>query len=499
MEEKTRSCKKYCSILGAHFAMAPLSFLWIYGNLMAYMDSFFQFACPKHCLDAESPWILAMYVAGQFPGMFLVKPLVQKLGVKWAGMVTMVISNVAVLASAWSMQVSVAWTAVIYGIIVGPCVGMCISLTLHVISGWTPEWTALYMSTVSCFPTALSVLQNQLITAYVNPENLAADAKIGRRAYFSEPEILDRVPSAVRTIAFMSFGLQLLGYILIFNPPKPSKNTAITGAELAELNREAEDHEKVKSTELAGETFDQDRKSYGSTEPEPTITPVRCYDLHNGNQKHRCAQRADAVKEETVISWTPSQVLLSSAYYAILLFGVTTEYSLQIKANFYKQFAQIYIHDDNYLTLIGSIEPIVSTLFRIVFGALVDKHFLTLKEVIIVSAAVNSILSSFWYVSPAASAVSYLFIMLGLSVAHNLLYVIMFCAAIKLFGPDHLFTNFGLTTVYLPVGSFLTPTIVHPVLDTLGWFWLFTSCSVFSLLTLVFVVATSFDTQRRTQ
>ncbi|KAK3718106.1 hypothetical protein RRG08_053820 [Elysia crispata] len=499
MAIKGEKCKKYCAILGAHFAIAPMSFLWIYGNLVAYMDSYTQFACSNKCQDADSQWILAVFVAGQYPGVFLVKPLVDKIGLRWTGVITMVISNTAVLSSAWSLQVSVAWTVALYGIFAGPCVGICASLALHVVSGWTPEWTGLFMATVSSFPTALSLLQNQMITAYVNPDNLKTDAKVGLKAYFSQPLLLDRVPRAIIMLAAMTFILQLIGYALVSNPPNLPHNTQAAAAaaeEMATVERADQVQSKKSFHGNDNGAYVCEMKNYGSSDkceifPEPPVLPVASEVL-----KHNSAQIATVHKDHP-ISWRPSQVILSPAFYAALLFGVTIEYSLQIKASFYKEFAQIYIHDDRYLTFIGSLEPVTSTLSRILFGALVDRRVFSLKAAMVFSLALNGVLCSLWYMVAKVSAVLYLFLLLGLSVAHSLLYVVMFCVALKLFGPDHMSTNFGLTLTFLLVGSLLTPIMVHVLLKTLGWFWLFTSCSIFSLFTLVFVAACSFDTQRQ--
>ncbi|RUS76348.1 hypothetical protein EGW08_015878, partial [Elysia chlorotica] len=347
--------KKVCSLIGAHLITSPLSFIYIYGNLIAYVDSYLQLECSDRCLDADTQWILAFYVAGQFPGAFIVQPLLKKVGPRWSGMITMLICNAAIILSAWTLQHSVLWTVFLYGLLVGPCAGISSALSLHVVNTWSPMWAGFFMATVTGYPTVLSLVQNQVITSYVNPDNLEADKMIGLKTYFSQPQLLNRAP----------------------------------------------------------------------------------------------------------------------IFYSLFLFGVATEQSLMTKAYFYKEFGQIYINNDKFLTLVGSIEPIISTLFRIMFGALLDIHILSIKQCILYSLALNSVLCFFWYFVPQVSALLYLFLLLSLSVSHCLLYVVWFCAGLKLFGQDHLLTNFGLITSFLLVGSLITPIVVHVLLGNLGWFWLF--------------------------
>ncbi|GFR84700.1 oxalate:formate antiporter [Elysia marginata] len=451
------------SIIGAHFSMAPLSFMWFYGNLIAYMDSYFHFACFRRCLDADSQWILAMYVAGQVPGAFLVKTLVNRFGLKWTGMVTMVISNAAILASAWSLQASVALTAVIYALFVGPCVGICTFVALQVVCGWTPQWTGVFMATVTGFSTLLSMVQNQIITAYINPHNLKTDAMVGVSAYFSQSEILDRVPRAVVIIAAMTFVLQLVGYVLITNPPEPSqkkvKTGAMTNTEVEEVIGELVHSQPIH--DLPNRALELNGKTYGSngeiceTKSLETV-PVSHAD---GNSLESREHRSGDV--DTPISWKSSEMLRSSAYYAVLFAGTALEFGLQIKANFYKQFAQLYIHNDRYLTLVGTLVPITSTLSRVVFGVLHDKGYLTLKDTLVVGLSVNSVLCAFWYIVPQVSAILYMFLVLGLAVAQGLFYVFLFCAPLRLFGPDHLSTNYALTLMCVVFASLMTPVLTN--------------------------------------
>ena len=87
------------------------------------------------------------------------------------------------------------------------------------------------MSTITSTGTALSVVVNQLITAIVNPKNLKPDALQGTRTFFSQREVLDRVPTALITYATMILGLQTVGYLLVSSPPKTSSEnpSAATG------------------------------------------------------------------------------------------------------------------------------------------------------------------------------------------------------------------------------------------------------------------------------
>ncbi|KAK3793224.1 hypothetical protein RRG08_003604 [Elysia crispata] len=470
------------------------------------MNSYFQFRCYPGCLDADSQWILGSYTAGQFPGIFLVKPLVKIFGIKWTGIVAMVINNAALLVSAWVLQHSVAWTAALYGILMGPTVGINNTIVMQMICGWAPEWSTLLIATTTSFPTLLSILQNQIITAYVNPENFKANSVVGPKTYFSQPQLLDRVPRAVIIIAAMTFVIQVVGYILVSNPPRPPFDTTVKdiSIDLNSSNRAVSDD--IKSLDKSNHrASDQDIKKYGTDFSIAECTKSNHQICNNqifsseGSREHTVltlAKRQIKTGEDFPISWKPSEVLQSPAYYALVIFGIALIYGVLVKANFYKEFAQIYIHNDRYLTLVGTLIPVTSICSRIVFGALIDKGFLNLKDVAVFGTSLNSILCFFWYIIPGVNDTLYLFLVLGLAVAQSLFYVVIPCAPLRLFGPDHLATNLGL--IY--ASEFLTglsiPIVVSPLIDGLGWFWLFTCCGILSLLSLCLVVVTNFNTQR---
>ncbi|RUS78020.1 hypothetical protein EGW08_014237 [Elysia chlorotica] len=500
--------KKICALLGAHFALAPLSFVWIYGNLSAYMNSYFHFACYPQCLDADSQWILGLYVAGQFPGVLLVKPLARRLGLRWTGVGAMLLNNAVVLASAWSLQFSVAWTAAMYGIIMGPSVGVTHGVVVNLVSGWAPQWSAILMATATSFPTLLSIAQNQMITAYVNPENLKANTVVGPETFFSQPQLLDRVPGAVVLMAATTFGMQLVGYILVSDPPQTTGDVTKNG----QVNSLQDQTVKSGDSDvqmLENGVHHQKDKANGTINTN-CKTPLFVARKDNINNSDHHAESKDyntqnkeehskPAQKDTPVSWKPSEVLRSPAYYAVLLFGIALEFGILLKANFYKEFAQRYIQNDRYLTLIGTLIPVTSVCSRIVLGLSVDKGYFTLKDAAVFGLSINSILCLFWFFIPQVSSILYLFLVLGLAMAQCLFWVVVPCSAIRLFGPDHLAVNFGLVQACVFLSSFVMPIVVPPIVRGLGWFWLFTCCGIFSLITLCFVVATSFDTQQRKQ
>ncbi|GFN75120.1 oxalate:formate antiporter [Plakobranchus ocellatus] len=413
----------------------------------------------------------------------------------------MTITNLALLGSAWSMQVSIAWTALMYGVLGGPGAGISSSVIVQTVSRWAPERAAVLLATTSGAGTLLAVVQNQIITAFVNPENLQPDAKIGPRTYFSQPEILDRVPRVLIIYGAITLGLQMIGYLLITDPSNHSSDSSSEAIAHAKVSTDVEElvaHGQGNSCNLT--TNNQLNKTYG---PDcESSKSMEILDVSSHLSENPCRSSNAGTIEEKVgtnlrsqeaYSYTPKEVLRSPVFYAVAFFGIAMEYGILLVANFYKKFALLYIHNDKYLTLVGTLVPIISTCSRIVFGIFMDKTLLTLKDVIIIGLSINCVLCAFWYLSARVSDILYMLFILVLSGAQGLMYVVLPTSALRLFGPTHLLTNFGLVISSTAIGSILSPIISSPLLHALGWRWVFTAGSIFNLLVLFFVTVTKFN------
>ncbi|KAK3759120.1 hypothetical protein RRG08_040674 [Elysia crispata] len=504
-------CKKYCSIVGAHLAMAPLSFLWVYGNLSAYMESYFRFGCSSNCVDGNSEWILSMYVALGCPGILLTKLLAGKIGLKWTGVLGAAFLNIGLFGSAWTVQVSVAWTTVLLGVILGLAQGLTLTVIFQLVSAWAPERSALFMSSTTATATALSIVENQLITAIVNPENLKPDAFQDSRAFFSQQQVLSRVPTALIAYAGITLGLQFVGYLLISIPPKaPSqdleeKNIDSNGPKKQmDTNHHITESKQTQVSETV--TPNQDLQNYGSYNSFELTSNASNAVQDNCAPREASAQRpADTrPKSSEVVTNTghkqkslkPSEVLKTLVFYAILMYGIVTLYSLVLKANYYKQFALLYIHNDRYLTLVGTLIPIFASLSRISFGVLLNNNIISIKDAIIFSLSVNGILCFFWYFIPQVSSVLYMVYILCLATSQSLFYVITPAACMYVFGPAHFATNYGLVLSSLVIVGVLSPVVIPHLMYSLGWDWLFASSAILCVVALVFVTFSDFEITR---
>lgn len=492
---KSKNYMKYCSIIGAHFIMSPLSFLFNYGNLSAYLESFFQVYCAPGCADGDSQWIVNTFLACGCPGVFLSWYILDRIGPKKAGIIIMIISNAAVIASAWTLEVSIIGTAMLMGVVNGLGIGPTLCIGFMYINGWAGKNAAFFIGTITSAPTILAIAQNQIITTYVNPRNLEADVFIGERAFFSQPEVLERVPEIVLILGVMGLCLQIIGYVLVTDPPSTSSQISTQPCKTKSSDPDTQPIIEVGDLECSHELPSEDHnvnenktiKQYGST-----LVPQNIDLTANQNGHIETKQIISDItlknieKSQTVKSMPPLDVLKSGDFYALFLFGFALCYGLILQANYYKQFGLLYIKNDRFLTLTGSLVPLLSSIARVFLGMSIDKNILSIQDCLVIGLAANSILCAFWYFAPQINDILYMTLILLLSMSHAMIHTSVGTGVARFFGPKHFVINYGMVYFAGTLSSIISAAAVTPLRQAFGWFWLFTSCSILSLVVLIY-------------
>ena len=488
---------KYCSILGAHILSAPFTFPMIYGNLSAYMDSYFRFSCSAKCRDSDTSWFLPVCVMFICPGALVSKFLTDKMGLRLSGLVFVVINNVALFASAWTVHLSIAWTAVLLGGAMGLFQGISTVVSMQNLADWAPDYAALFISTSMAASTFLGMVQNQIITYIVNPGNLETDIVEESRTFFSQPQILEKVPTALIAVAAMTLGFQSLGYIMMSPPPKPSELShtvkyRATANEMVAENKGEEDNTDRRELEYgAANDCKNGVKSCHSNDNSNSTTNQTSPDGASLDSKDNTnLEKLNNIEKDegNQISFTTWEVLRKASFYAVFMFGVANVYAIFLSSNFYKQFALLYIKDDTYLTIVGTVILFIDAISRVAFGLILSRLYITTQDAMVLCLCVNCIVCVVWWFVPQVSAPWYMVHMIVLAFVQSPYGVFLPVACLQYFGPVHFSTNYGLMLSCRFIVGILTPVIVTPLLEVYGWFWLFTSAAILCAVTLVLVV-----------
>lgn len=170
-----------------------------------------------------------------------------------------------------------------------------------------------------------ALIFNQVQTFYLNPRNLTPKDDGGD--YFTNEDILDRLPSLFLVLAGIYITLQTIGSLLIFEADK-----YLESIPLVDPNLEAN---KVSKPEVVSQEVSSERK----------------YHIEN-----------------------PTEVFKLKIFYSMwIMFALGGETVNFINA-LYKSFGQSFIADDHLLAAVGSLSSVFNCSGRVMWGKLLDKY-----------------------------------------------------------------------------------------------------------------------------
>lgn len=156
--------------------------------------------------------------------------------------------SAGVLLTYFAIKVSFGLVLLTYGIMFGVGMGVAYTAPLAAAMKWMPRWkgaaSGFVVSGFGLGALAFSPVQ----TLYVNPQNIPSDPHPFDKdqKYFTDPELLSRVPNMFLILGLSFAVMQLIASILITNPPpgyldgEPSmakkEEITTTGAKIHEVD-----------------------------------------------------------------------------------------------------------------------------------------------------------------------------------------------------------------------------------------------------------------------
>ncbi|XP_005100104.1 uncharacterized protein LOC101857646 [Aplysia californica] len=124
------------------------------------------------------------------------------------------------LVGYWDLNGPVPVFVITHGLLAGVATAFMIAVVSEYLIELTNGENLGLISSFVTTNTKGSVLINQLITFYINPENLPPDISVGRTTFFQQEQVLDRVPSIFLILAGVFAVVHLFGFALIREPKK---------------------------------------------------------------------------------------------------------------------------------------------------------------------------------------------------------------------------------------------------------------------------------------
>ncbi|KAK7094881.1 hypothetical protein V1264_006370 [Littorina saxatilis] len=440
--------RRYTVVLGGIFVYLPIGVPWYFGNLASYLASYFrrQEATVDEVVDPQ--WIFAAFFVAFSLAIVMSGYLANFLGTRPTIAIAMVIHSGATFLSYFAIQHSMLALILTFGAVGGLGAGLAYGPPMPAVSKWLPRRVGLASGVLLMGFGGGAVFYNELITFYINPDNIKADVTTTRTSYFSQSVVLDRIPTLFLVMGALTLLLQLIGLALIRDP---QEGDVIDEAESIEL-KPIVDKNKSPAVDMRDIDAQSDTKSTQSmpvSEPEP--------------------------KE-----MSPTELLKTKDFYLLWIALGLNHYGYVIKNNYYKEYGARRVDNDHLLTSIGTVSTIAVAISRLFWGMLTD--VIGIKMTILVLTGTTAVLTSFWFFTLLAGPALYFVwtVMVTWTLAGA--FIVFPLAALNVFGQRHYASNYGLISTVQIVINLASPPLIRALLDNIGWFGVFCSIAVSNLI-----------------
>ncbi|XP_077981870.1 apicoplast pyruvate carrier 1-like isoform X2 [Glandiceps talaboti] len=352
------------------------------------------------------------------------------------------IQSVGVTLTYFTVQYSFYAVLLTYGVMFGMGLGIAYMPPMACAMRWFPKKKGVACGMIVAGFGGGAFIFNQVQTAFINPDNLSPLESPSGEKYFNQKELLDRVPYCFLLMGGCYAALQIVGCLLLVNPPTN---------EVCSIQGESPETQLLESN---NEENKDDRWSGQNLKPAEII--------------------------RTRAFWT---------LYCILFVNVQTQ---SLVPALYKDFGEGFIDDDHFLALVGSFASVGNSVGRIFWGHIADRF--SFRVAMIILCSLNTILMLTLIASEHANRAMFFIWICAIFFTFSGNFSIFPSTTARSFGEEYMGMNYGCLFTAITVSSVMGTIIANSLLTLTGWVGLFFLCAAFSsigaMLTFSFNVKT---------
>ena len=484
-----------------------LGTLYTFGNISPYIVSYIRNEShPRDLTSGTSAWIYACALVGQASSMFIGGWLNDKIGPRWTTLLGSWIMSAGVLLSYFTIQYSYYLLLVTYGILFGVGVGIGYIGPLACAMRWWPKWKGGANGFVVAGFGLGALIFDAVQTAYINPENYSPTSSNSGEKYFTQQDLIDRVPNIFLILGGIYAVMQFVGCMLLFNPPeefepRTQRQPSVSIEKLFEVDDDdsiqVRNKPFVKSSAASNSVDSHSDSDEGITEKDGSGSgSYRLDDVDEKHAKGALSSTPDSpVTEKSTLngerddgfessgsSWTPNiitslrptQMLRKPNFYMLWIMFFANGTVIVFVATLYKVFAlsSAFTHaiDDHFLAAVGSVASIFNCLGRIVWGLLADRISYKFSFVLLTSI-MSVFLLTLYSTAVGGDAMFFVWVC-----------VIFFCiggnfslfptAIARCFGPKYVAVNYGLLFTSQTISGAVVAVLATVLVQSIEWYGL---------------------------
>jgi hypothetical protein len=330
------------------------------------------------------------------------------------------IFSVGAATTYFTLDMGLAWVAFTYGFVSALGQGIAIIPTMTIGMRWFPNHKGMAMGVVVGGFGGGAFIFNQIQTVILNPENLNPKGE-----YFTNAELLSRVPNLMLILAAIYLSIQLTACCLVTEPVLDT-----------ELVREEERGKDILMDQADGESY---------------VTP-----------------REALKRKELYMLWM-------TRFCVVMI--------TQSVSGFYKAFGQSFIHDDHFLSMVGAISSIFNCSGRLLYGVLMDKT--NYKTAMTMETICLALLVSTLPATVYGGKIAFTIWIWAIYSTFPGTYSTQPAVTTQTFGHKYGGTIYGFLFTSDIINNLLVGTLSRALLNHGGWIGFFLCLSVFGLIALI--------------
>jgi len=351
------------SVIGGFLLQFTMGTFYSFGNIMTYLVSYMRVhgAASQQNLT-QSDFVIVQSTWGMTQGVVMPLSgfLIEFIGPKASMTLGASIFSAGCALTYITINRELWMVAATYGFVAAFGQNIALIPTLTTAMRWFPNRRGTVMGIVVGGFGGGALVFNQIQTAIVNPDNISARNCIADECYFTDSDLLGRVPGLLLTLAAIYFVMGMTGALLIVQPPEDwTTRMAIKKRETRQANPGSNDDSSIGVDAAApandglSMTTSSSKTSCSNLEEESNTSPP------NKNQA------------PIFVSWR--KAFRRKELYLLWVTRLSVVLITQVIANIYKTFGQTFIFDDHFLATVGSAASFFNCSGRLLYGLIMDK------------------------------------------------------------------------------------------------------------------------------
>lgn len=321
--------------------------VYTFGNILPYLTSYIRWKVNPEQTQGSLIWLQSL-MSG-FPFSMLTGGYLERLlGARWGAAFGSVLYTGSLALSYFSIQESYFLLIVTMGLFASFGIGVAYNCVLIQCQKWLPHRVGLVSGIITAGFGSGAFIISPVQTKFINPENL----NVNEEGFFTQTELLERVPQLFLLLAFIFGILQFVGLFFLADPKYPNNNENVFHDEKESEDENKEDKESQKRPLLKSRssiTSSHSHTSYGLI----TTTTAALY-----------------LTSPTI---STKKVLTSDTFICLFMTLLLNGIWVQTTSGLFKAYGQTFIHDDFFLATVSSFAAATNCLSRIFWGAFADR------------------------------------------------------------------------------------------------------------------------------